>query len=311
MKGCLRTPFEDQAERSPRVNQEIELLVRVRLRPSTPRLAKPSMLRSDRSTPFSATSTPRSDRSTPPRHVATEALVSFGRYVATSFCAGCYAATLFASFSDFSCFAMLQGISLSPRFGKHSGLTTDVRSQNCCSCLDLICDRGIRTKGSRKFVPGKRHPPITCFACFIAKDVVAKGFDHDTFVLSIRSILLVFAVKSQRKLRLRRNEKRFDRDSKDNTKEELFRPDRSLCLRGRYVASGSKPRRVLLVFVVKSQRKLRLRRNEKRYDEDSKENTKKIQKKLLIDFGLNLMKGCLRTPFEDQAECSSSVNQEI
>ncbi|KAF2548780.1 hypothetical protein F2Q70_00021911 [Brassica cretica] len=41
---------------------------------------------------------------------------------------------------------------------------------------------------------------------------------------------------------------------------------------GRYVASGSKPRRVLLVFVVKSQRRLRLRRNEKRFDEDSKEN---------------------------------------
>ncbi|KAF2571196.1 hypothetical protein F2Q70_00004154 [Brassica cretica] len=31
-------------------------------------------------------------------------------------------------------------------------------------------------------------------------------------------------------------------------------------LTGRYVASGSKPRRVLLVFVVKSQRKLQLRR---------------------------------------------------
>ncbi|KAL0689779.1 hypothetical protein Bca4012_089457 [Brassica carinata] len=45
-------------------------------------------------------------------------------------------------------------------------------------------------------------------------------------------------------------------------------------LTGRYVASGSKPRRVLLVFVVKSQRKLRLRRNEKLYDEDSKENAK-------------------------------------
>ncbi|KAF3554965.1 hypothetical protein F2Q69_00012681 [Brassica cretica] len=45
---------------------------------------------------------------------------------------------------------------------------------------------------------------------------------------------------------------------------------------GRYVASGSKPRRVLLVFDVKSQRKLRLRRNEKRFDEDSKENAKDI-----------------------------------
>ncbi|WZZ33650.1 hypothetical protein YC2023_017051 [Brassica napus] len=27
MKGCLRTPLEDQAERSSRVNQEIELLM--------------------------------------------------------------------------------------------------------------------------------------------------------------------------------------------------------------------------------------------------------------------------------------------
>ncbi|KAF2567021.1 hypothetical protein F2Q68_00024565 [Brassica cretica] len=43
---------------------------------------------------------------------------------------------------------------------------------------------------------------------------------------------------------------------------------------GRYVASGSKPRRVLLVFVVKSQRKHRLRRNEKRFDENSNENAK-------------------------------------
>ncbi|WZZ49639.1 hypothetical protein YC2023_049746 [Brassica napus] len=33
----------------------------------------------------------------------------------------------------------------------------------------------------------------------------------------------------------------------------------------------------------------------------------------LIDFGLNLMKGCLRTPFEDQAERSSigRAGQEI
>ncbi|KAF2566877.1 hypothetical protein F2Q68_00025611 [Brassica cretica] len=45
-------------------------------------------------------------------------------------------------------------------------------------------------------------------------------------------------------------------------------------LTGRYVATRSKPRRVLLVFVVKSQRKLRSRRNENRFDEDSKENAK-------------------------------------
>ncbi|KAF3489323.1 hypothetical protein F2Q69_00055061 [Brassica cretica] len=53
---------------------------------------------------------------------------------------------------------------------------------------------------------------------------------------------------------------------------------------GRYVASGSKPRRVLLIFVVKSQRKLRLRRNEKRFDEDSNENAKEdLSEALQVD----------------------------
>ncbi|KAG5384649.1 hypothetical protein IGI04_036119 [Brassica rapa subsp. trilocularis] len=140
-----------------------------------------------------------------------------------------------------------------------------------------------------------------------------------------RRVLLAFVVKSQRKLRLRRNEKRFDEDSKENPKEDLSealqgatslrsewkqakksptcfrrkistetpietkrkavsmriqkRTQRRTFLRTyrslrRYVASGSKPRRILLVFVVKSQRKIRLRRNEKRFDENSKENPK-------------------------------------
>ena len=45
-------------------------------------------------------------------------------------------------------------------FEKHSGLTTDVRSQNFCSCLDankFICNRGIKTDVSRKFVHGKKR----------------------------------------------------------------------------------------------------------------------------------------------------------
>uniref|UniRef100_A0A0D3BGC0 Uncharacterized protein n=1 Tax=Brassica oleracea var. oleracea TaxID=109376 RepID=A0A0D3BGC0_BRAOL len=111
MKGCLRTPFEDQAERSSRVNQEIKLLVRVRLRPRGQASVRAWSLHSGR------------------------ALYVLGRYVATE------------HQGDLGrCFAMLQGISLCPAFGKHSGLTTDVRSQNCCSCLDLICDRGVRNK---------------------------------------------------------------------------------------------------------------------------------------------------------------------
>ncbi|KAL0702523.1 hypothetical protein Bca4012_058645 [Brassica carinata] len=63
------------------------------------------------------------------------------------------------------------------------------------------------------------------------------------------------------------------------TKQETFRSRlererKDGGLTGRYIASGSKPRRVPLVFVVKSQRKLRLRRNENCYNEDSKDNAK-------------------------------------
>ncbi|KAF3560390.1 hypothetical protein F2Q69_00012238 [Brassica cretica] len=87
------------------------------------------------------------------------------------------------------CFAMLQGISLSPAFGKHSGLTTDVRSQNCCSCR-YVASEGL----TGRYVASGSKP---------------------------RRVLLVFVVKSQRKLRLRRNEKRFDEDSKENPKEDL------------------------------------------------------------------------------------------
>ncbi|KAF3495165.1 hypothetical protein DY000_02052456 [Brassica cretica] len=96
------------------------------------------------------------------------------------------------------------------------------------------------------------------------------------------------------------------RIQKQTQRRTFLRPDRSLCselrsdrslhsewkqakksptcfrrryvvsegLTGGYVASGSKPRRVLLVFAVKSQRKLRLRRNKMRFDEDSNENVK-------------------------------------
>ncbi|KAF3552140.1 hypothetical protein DY000_02006811 [Brassica cretica] len=80
------------------------------------------------------------------------------------------------------------------------------------------------------------------------------------------------------------------RIQKRTQRRTFLRPDRErkvgpfLGLKGRYIASGgqtgryvasrSKPRRVLLVFAVKSQRKLQLRRNEKHFDEDSKENKK-------------------------------------
>ncbi|CAN6905807.1 unnamed protein product [Brassica oleracea] len=57
------------------------------------------------------------------------------------------------------------------------------------------------------------------------------------------------------------------------TKQETFQSRFEGEQKKKVRASGSK-RRILLVFVIKSQRKLRLRRNEKRFNRDSKENGK-------------------------------------
>ncbi|KAL0713317.1 hypothetical protein Bca4012_020295 [Brassica carinata] len=62
---------------------------------------------------------------------------------------------------------------------------------------------------------------------------------------------------------------RLERERKDGGREIASEDVISVA-----IASGNKPRRVPLVFVVKSQRKLRLKRNEKHYDEDSKENAR-------------------------------------
>ncbi|WZZ15737.1 hypothetical protein YC2023_108826 [Brassica napus] len=73
---------------------------------------------------------------------------------------------------------MLQGFSLSPAFEKHSSLTTDVRSQNCCSCLDAnnsICDRGIRTEVSCKFVHGKKQAKGGPFRGLTGSYVASEG----------------------------------------------------------------------------------------------------------------------------------------
>ncbi|KAF3582789.1 hypothetical protein DY000_02031439 [Brassica cretica] len=81
---------------------------------------------------------------------------------------------------------MLQGFSLNPAFEKHFGFPMDVRSQNWCSCLDLICDRGVRTEGSRKFVPGKRHPPILSFV----RETKPKSLDPEPVQSQFRGYLL-------------------------------------------------------------------------------------------------------------------------
>uniref|UniRef100_A0A0D3DKZ7 Uncharacterized protein n=1 Tax=Brassica oleracea var. oleracea TaxID=109376 RepID=A0A0D3DKZ7_BRAOL len=170
-KGCLRPPFEDQAKCSSRVNQEIELLVRVRLKASgrarslhsDHALVRARSLCSDRASVRARSL--RSDQAVYVlgRYVVTEHRGDLGRYVAR-------------------CFAMLLGISLSPAFGKHSGLTTDVRSQNCCSFIGAV-------------VAQLFWLCMKAVLSFIAKDVVAKGLDHDTFVLSIRSGRLESSLK--------------------------------------------------------------------------------------------------------------------
>ncbi|KAF2597580.1 hypothetical protein F2Q68_00009678 [Brassica cretica] len=133
---------------------------------------------------------------------------------------------------------------------------------------------------------------------------VASGGLTARYVVSRRKprrVLLVFVVKSQRKLRLRRNEKRFDEDSKDNAKEELYealqrpslagsrllRSDRAVCLLGRYVTTepctcsvatqrpslaGDRSLRSDLA-VISTETPIETKRKQ-HFDEDSKENEK-------------------------------------
>uniref|UniRef100_A0A0D3AAY6 Uncharacterized protein n=1 Tax=Brassica oleracea var. oleracea TaxID=109376 RepID=A0A0D3AAY6_BRAOL len=289
MKGYLRTPIEDQAERSSRVNQEIELLVHVRLQPSG---TDARSLRSDRA------------ERTLDRYVATGLGLSS---VATSVASGLFALlkverdkigaapydgclrTLVEGIKPFvvrlgvkfsavcklagflktleywhidklwdlltGCFAMVQRISLSPAFRIHSCLTTDVRGQICCSCLDLICDRGVRTKGSRKFVP----VVISALSGVGLPRFLSCLFEDVPY--SYRSSVTSFP----------------------------YMPH----FTNQFARSG----RTVIGQCIET--------------ENTKMETKKIQKRFLIDFGLNLMKGCLRTPFEDLAKRSSRVNQEI
>ncbi|KAF3528703.1 hypothetical protein DY000_02042649 [Brassica cretica] len=130
-----------------------------------------------------------------------------------------------------SCFVMLQGISLSPAFGKHSGLRgrINLSPERGILLYRALCGVGLPRFLSRLFedVLYSYRSSVTSFPymphftsktqrtnfglpfshqvigavvaqlfwlcmkavlSFIAKDVVAKGLDHDTFVLLIREI---------------------------------------------------------------------------------------------------------------------------
>uniref|UniRef100_A0A0D3E8R1 Uncharacterized protein n=1 Tax=Brassica oleracea var. oleracea TaxID=109376 RepID=A0A0D3E8R1_BRAOL len=219
MKGCLHTPFEDQAEhssrvndqaeRSSRVNQEIELLVRVCLLGVSEELGRYVATEQDGCTV--ATYRPsesdarslRSDRTWLERYVATE---RDGRSVAT----------------------------------KTSGLPFSRQVIGAVVAqLFWLCMKAVLS--------------------FIAKDVVAKGLDHDTFVLSIRSSRLESSLKG--------------------------------VLMGVYEYS-------VRTYSVPFFSRNRMIDSQSRFEDDAWTV-------------IWLFPGCLRTPFEDQAERSSRVNQEI
>nr|VDD23449.1 unnamed protein product [Brassica oleracea] len=156
MKGCLRTPFEDQAERSSRVNQEIELLVLVRLRPS---LARARSLRRDRRPSSVRAWSLRIDR-------------------AVCMCGSCVVTELAR--------ILAKRQILGSRIKVFDTMPRDVRDQ--CA--------GFRARP--RFTPVIGAVVTQLFwlcmkvvLSFIAKDVVAKGLDHDTFVLSIRSSRMI------------------------------------------------------------------------------------------------------------------------
>uniref|UniRef100_A0A0D3CRJ0 Uncharacterized protein n=1 Tax=Brassica oleracea var. oleracea TaxID=109376 RepID=A0A0D3CRJ0_BRAOL len=174
MKGCLRTPFEDYAKRSSRVNQEIELLVRVRLRLSDMLLSMAFYIGVEGRLRVVILCSNISQE-TNFWDLVPGCLILCLEMLETSVLGlgqdlglitalgGAMTTSAYVSRIVFnlipSCFkvidmfsAYVTCFSLNPTFEKHSGLSTDVRSQNCCSCSDannLICDRGIRTEGSR------------------------------------------------------------------------------------------------------------------------------------------------------------------
>uniref|UniRef100_A0A0D3E4X6 Uncharacterized protein n=1 Tax=Brassica oleracea var. oleracea TaxID=109376 RepID=A0A0D3E4X6_BRAOL len=186
------------------------------------------------------------------------------------------------------CFAILQGFSLSPAFEKYSGLSTVVRNQNCCSCLDannLICDRGISTEGMfrtaleallRIFPYMPRNIVwlgVKDVFTQIAKDVVGQGLDHG----------------------IARDDQEVPRMIRKTCQKEKSR--------ARFIALPvAKGRGKVFDFL----KNCGVCLSRSSITEDGKD-----MKMILIDFRLNLMKGFLRTPFEDQAERSSRVNQEI
>uniref|UniRef100_A0A0D3BHE9 Uncharacterized protein n=1 Tax=Brassica oleracea var. oleracea TaxID=109376 RepID=A0A0D3BHE9_BRAOL len=177
IKGCLRTPFEDQAERSSidRTGQEIGLPGRVRLISGT------------------------SGKGAAPYEGCLRTIVEGIKPFVVRL--GVKMLTIFLNrlshLAKDTCFkrALVRMIVWSSKmaFLSRKGLVLTLRLRNILVCLRMfaakigvpVYDRGVRTEGSRKFVPGKRHPHILCFVVlrFIAKDVVGKGLNHGTFVL--------------------------------------------------------------------------------------------------------------------------------
>uniref|UniRef100_A0A0D3CDS6 Uncharacterized protein n=1 Tax=Brassica oleracea var. oleracea TaxID=109376 RepID=A0A0D3CDS6_BRAOL len=191
------------------------------------------------------------------------------------------------------CFAILQCFSLNPAFEKHSGLSTDVRSQNCCSSLGALL---------RVFLTCRILRDVFTQ---IAKDVVGHASDRGTFVLTFRFFEWILMTHSflerigQPEVDLANDrEESVPFNVHDATSIPEFSSSQMFSMLFRDSLGTTETERNVLVLKDFS---------------DDREMPRMIRKtrQILIDFGLNLMKGCLRTPFEDQTERSSRVNQEI
>uniref|UniRef100_A0A0D3D3T2 Uncharacterized protein n=1 Tax=Brassica oleracea var. oleracea TaxID=109376 RepID=A0A0D3D3T2_BRAOL len=336
MKGCLRTPFDDQDKRSSieGVNQEIELPVRVRLKRELREWDEGSVVGPTRSfdelemlinlRPLALESLLKSIYLTKDGLNQTMGRSSSIAKHLTRLCSSAPQKILpFLTLREGYVFEKVlvrmivwsskkvvlsrKSLVLTLRRRNIFGLSADARSQNCYCCLDansLIFDRGIRTEGTFRIALGALlrifpYMPRIMDDAFrqIAEYRLAVKCWSDGFSNSLAWREGCVHSDSQGRYRSR------------------IRPW-YFCVNIKVMRSGCW--RCFTSAVVNCDSAFRISRHHFDqafcgYELDSITEEEIDLKKVLIDFGLNLMKGCLRTPFEDQAKRSSieRVNQEI
>uniref|UniRef100_A0A0D3CGD0 Uncharacterized protein n=1 Tax=Brassica oleracea var. oleracea TaxID=109376 RepID=A0A0D3CGD0_BRAOL len=317
MKGCLRTPFEDQAERSSRVNQEIELLVRVRLRLSG-MLLPMAFYMVCKLAGFLKTFEywPRDefwDLVSGCLILCLEMLETFmlglgqdlGLITALG---GAMTASTYVSCSVFDL--------ISSRFkvrNMFSAYVTCMRYYPCVGCTRAISSRWLSLFRTLRVCCDQQQTYRLedvlryCKGLVLAlrlRNILDVSYDHGT--LTFKVVLVYDRLKGD-------GEFWFGPLLEGAKFARVIRVKIADSHRNRFYALGiarddqEVPRMIRKTFqVMRFWRQIEAREEGCSITEDGKD-----MKMVLIDFGLNLMKGCLRTPFEDQAECSSRVNQEI